>query len=292
MDSKKVSIIVMVYKNLEQVEKTLDSIFVQNYKNYEVLVSDDGSPDYFQEDFDILYEKYKDFFMKLIVIKNEKNVGTVKHFNKLIKKSNGSIICPLSSGDCFYDENSLKYIVNAFESQKEILVFTSKRIIKKKQQEYSLPTDYQIKLLKNTKELYRYSLKYGNFISGASTYYSKEVFKKYGLFDEKYALLEDYPYFMNLCLDNENIGFIDHPTIQYDLGGISTSHNRNPLLDRDYITLFQKCLKNENIKLSLITKRALRYRIDKIEKKYNFFIVNLLYIDVVLVLFYHKLFLK
>lgn len=292
MDSKKVSIIVMVYKNLQQVEKTLDSILLQNYKNYEVLVSDDGSPDYFQDDFDSIYEKYKKSFTELNIIKNKKNVGTVKHFNKLIKKSNGCIICPLSSGDCFYSENSLKHIVNAFEAQKETLVFTSKRIIRKKQQKYFLPTDYQIKLLKNTKELYRYSLKYGNFISGASTYYSKEVFKKYGLFDEKYVLLEDYPYFMNLYLNNENIGFIDHPTIQYDLGGISTSHNRNPLLDRDYITLFQKCLKNEKIGLSLMTKRVLKYRIDKIGKKHNFFIVNLLYIDVVLVLIYHKLFLK
>ena len=77
-------------------------------------------------------------------------------------------------------------------------------------------------------------MKYGNFVSGASTYYKKEIFDKYGLFDEKYKLLEDYPFYVNLAFNNEKIGYIDYPTIQYELGGISTASNRNPLLDQDY----------------------------------------------------------
>ena len=43
------TIIVMVYKNLDQVRQTLDSIKKQTYSNYEVIVSDDGSPNYTQE---------------------------------------------------------------------------------------------------------------------------------------------------------------------------------------------------------------------------------------------------
>ena len=37
------TIIVMVYKNLNQVIQTLDSIKKQTYSNYEVIVCDDGS---------------------------------------------------------------------------------------------------------------------------------------------------------------------------------------------------------------------------------------------------------
>ena len=110
-------------------------------------------------------------------------------------------------------------------------------------------------------------MKYGNFVSGASTYYKKEIFDKYGLFDEKYKLLEDYPFYVNLAFNNEKIGYIDYPTIQYELGGISTASNRNPLLDQDYVTLFKDVLSQKDIHLSHMTKRALNYRIDKNYKK-------------------------
>ena len=43
------TIIVMVYKNLNQVIQTLDSIKKQTYSNYEVIVSDDGSPNYIRK---------------------------------------------------------------------------------------------------------------------------------------------------------------------------------------------------------------------------------------------------
>ena len=68
----------------------------------------------------------------------------------------------------------------------------------------------------------------------------------------------------------KKIGYIDYPTIQYELGGISTASNRNPLLDQDYVTLFKDVLSQKDIHLSYTAKRALKYRIDKITKKYNF----------------------
>ena len=50
------------------------------------------------------------------------------------------------------------------------------------------------------------------------------------LYDYKILLLlEDYPFYVNLAFNNEKIGYIDNPTIQYELGGISTASNRNPL---------------------------------------------------------------
>ena len=132
------TIIVMVYKNLDQVRQTLDSIKKQTYSNYEVIVSDDGSPNYTQEDFDKITEQYKNEFTYFKLINNGINRGTVKHFNSLIKQAKGTIICPLSSGDQFYNENSLQEIMNAFD-QEDKLIYTSKRMIKKENNiEYSI----------------------------------------------------------------------------------------------------------------------------------------------------------
>lgn len=281
------TIIVMVYKNLNQVIQTLDSIKKQTYSNYEVIVSDDGSPNYTQEDFDKITEQYKNEFTYFKLINNGINRGTVKHFNSLIRQAKGTIICPLSSGDQFYNENSLQEIMNAFD-QEDKLIYTSKRMIKKENSIEYYPSLYQVSLLDQSNHFFEYIMKYGNFVSGASTYYKKEIFDKYGLFDEKYKLLEDYPFYANLAFNNEKIGYIDYPTIQYELGGISTASNRNPLLDQDYVTLFKDVLSQKDTHLSHMTKRALNYRIDKITKKYNSFLVQLLYIDVVIMLCLNK----
>lgn len=242
------TIIVMVYKNLNQVIQTLDSIKKQTYSNYEVIVSDDGSPNYTQEDFDKITEQYKNEFTYFKLINNGINRGTVKHFNSLIRQAKGTIICPLSSGDQFYNENSLQEIMNAFD-QEDKLIYTSKRMIKKENSIEYYPSLYQVSLLDQSNHFFEYIMKYGNFVSGASTYYKKEIFDKYGLFDEKYKLLEDYPFYVNLAFNNEKIGYIDYPTIQYELGGISTASNRNPLLDQDYVTLFKDVLSQKDTHL-------------------------------------------
>lgn len=281
------TIIVMVYKNLDQVRQTLDSIKKQTYSNYEVIVSDDGSPNYTQEDFDKITEQYKNEFTYFKLINNGINRGTVKHFNSLIKQAKGTIICPLSSGDQFYNENSLQEIMNAFD-QEDKLIYTSKRMIKKENSIEYYPSLYQVSLLDQSNHFFEYIMKYGNFVSGASTYYKKDIFDKYGFFDAKYRLLEDYPFYAKLALNNEKIGYLDYPTIQYELGGISTASNRNPLLDQDYVTLFKDVLSQKDIHLSYTAKRALKYRIDKITKKYNSFVIQLLYIDVVIMLCLNK----
>lgn len=282
------TIIVMVYKNLDQVRQTLDSIKKQTYSNYEVIVSDDGSPNYTQEDFDKITEQYKNEFTYFKLINNGINRGTVKHFNSLIKQAKGTIICPLSSGDQFYNENSLQEIMNAFD-QEDKLIYTSKRMIKKENSIEYYPSLYQVSLLDQSNHFFEYIMKYGNFVSGASTYYKKDIFDKYGFFDEKYRLVEDYPFYAKLALNNEKIGYLDYPTIQYELGGISTASNRNPLLDQDYVTLFKDVLSQKDIHLSYTAKRALKYRIDKITKKYNSFVIQLLYIDVVIMLGLNKI---
>ena len=282
------TIIVMVYKNLDQVRQTLDSIKKQTYSNYEVIVSDDGSPNYTQEDFDKITEQYKNEFTYFKLINNGINRGTVKLFNSLIKQAKGTIICPLSSGDQFYNENSLQEIMNAFD-QEDKLIYTSKRMIKKENSIEYYPSLYQVSLLDQSNHFFEYIMKYGNFVSGASTYYKKDIFDKYGFFDAKYRLLEDYPFYAKLALNNEKIGYLDYPTIQYELGGISTASNRNPLLDQDYVTLFKDVLSQKDIQLSYTAIRALKYRIDKITKKYNSFVIQLLYIDVVIMLGLNKI---
>ena len=78
----------------------------------------------------------------------------------------------------------------------------------------------------------------GNIMSGASTYYKKEVFEKIGYFDEQYKLLEDYPFYLKDLRMKNQIKFININTIKYSLDGISSSSIVNNTLIEDFYKVF------------------------------------------------------
>lgn len=282
----KASIVVMVYKNFESLIKTIESIAIQSYKNYEVIISDDGSPNFKEKYFQEIEESFKNI-LKIKVIRNIKNQGTVRHFNQLIKnEATGDIICPLSCGDEFFNKNSLQEIVDTFKKSKALVV-SAKRCEIRNKTEINLPLNNELNLLYEPKSALKYIITHGSFISGASTYYHKNVFQKYGYFNEDYRLVEDLPFYIELLANDEKIIPLKKPTIKYDLTGISSSSGRNPKLDKDYIKLDDSLLKRKDITFSFMNKRVLHYNIDKMKKRYPMVILNLLYIDRVVVYFIH-----
>lgn len=92
----KVSIIVPFY-NCPYIEKALESLINQTYKNIEIIVVDDGSTLY--------SEKIEPFLDKILFIKKE-NGGTASALNTGIEHATGDYICWLSSDDIFYPEKT------------------------------------------------------------------------------------------------------------------------------------------------------------------------------------------
>lgn len=80
----------------------------------------------------------------------------------------------------------------------------------------------QLFKLYRRRELLSYISVHGNIISGASTYYHKDVFEDFGKFDENFKLLEDYPYYFHILSRGCYIHFIDVSTIDYCCDGVSS----------------------------------------------------------------------
>ncbi len=137
-----------------------------------------------------------------------------------------------------------------------------------------LPSVEEREILKY-KKLYNYLILNGNLISGASTYFKREVFDKYGFFDENLFLLEDMPYYLKLMRNNENIKFLDFSTIRYGDNGVSSF--KNPLLRKDYMNLYFR----ESNEVKGYLKRYLKYRYRKFSatNKIKRMIVNIQYIE-------------
>ena len=92
------SVIIPVYNRPEKILRSANSVISQTYKNFELIIINDGSND---ETKDIIEElKMKDIRVKIKHLK--KNEGVIVARNEGIKLSVGDIICYLDSDDVWY----------------------------------------------------------------------------------------------------------------------------------------------------------------------------------------------
>lgn len=89
-----VSYVIPVYNTEKYIEKCVESILEQNYKNIEIILVDDGSSDNSPMLLDNL--KLKD---NRIVVIHQKNGGVSKARNEGVKKSKGDYLCFIDSDD-------------------------------------------------------------------------------------------------------------------------------------------------------------------------------------------------
>ena len=140
----------------------------------------------------------------------------------------------LSQDDEFYSEDSIMQIIESFGEE---LIATAKRVALIDGKPVEFPAESDRKKI-GKKDFYNFMIINGNIMSGASTYYKKEVFEKIGYFDEQYKLLEDYPYYLKYLRLGNKIKFIDINVIKYSNDGISNSKIMNPILRNDFFKVF------------------------------------------------------
>ncbi|WP_459478696.1 glycosyltransferase [Clostridium saccharoperbutylacetonicum] len=231
-----VSIIILSYNNSSYYKECLKSVSKQNYRNIEIIISDDNSK-YFNEIkiMEFIKENNNGNIVNTIINKNCDNFGVVKNYNKALKMTNGEYIFYLCMDDELYDENVIQDVVNNFKNTNK-LIFTGYRVL------YNEDMTKKIKTLPRKNEadfinnLYGYKLYeklcLGSFIAGCCTPFKKELLNE-GYLNEEYFHLEDYPRYLSLLKKNIDIGFIDRILIKYRQGGITTSGKINEKLKRD-----------------------------------------------------------
>ena len=117
-----ISIIIPVYNSKKYIEKCIDSLINQSYKNIEIIIIDDGSRDKSPSICRKLSKKDK-----RIKVFSKMNGGTSSARNYGIKKSTGDYITFIDNDDYWDDKESLKRIVKQLkESNADILLFNSK----------------------------------------------------------------------------------------------------------------------------------------------------------------------
>lgn len=120
--NEKVSIIMGIYniQTKKILEKAINSILNQTYRNIEFIIVDDGSNnDTYKWAKDITKNDYR---VKLI--KNEKNIGLTKTLNVALKHSTGKYIARMD-GDDYCDLNRIKKQVDFLKKNTEFSLVAS-----------------------------------------------------------------------------------------------------------------------------------------------------------------------
>ena len=122
----KFSIIVPVYNVEEYIDKCLKSIFNQTYKDFEVIVVDDGTED---NSMDIV-KKYD------VIVVKEKNSGLSTARNTGVKKAKGEYLLFVDSDD-YLEKDLLKNINDNLSDNPEVLRFQIKEVDEDKETNYN-----------------------------------------------------------------------------------------------------------------------------------------------------------
>lgn len=120
MSTPKISICIPAYKRTLYLERLLESISGQNYKDFEVIVTDDTPGDEVRD----LCGLYKNRFV-LYYIKNPLQLGTPENWNESVRHANGEWIKMMHDDDWFANENSLAAFVHAVKENDSLNFFYS-----------------------------------------------------------------------------------------------------------------------------------------------------------------------
>jgi glycosyltransferase involved in cell wall biosynthesis len=218
------SIITPVKNDVLNIEKTIQSVLKQKYKNFQYIIvdgnSDDGTLDVIKK-----YNSKIDFWISC----DDKNLWEA--INTGIKLSTGQIIGIINSKDVYY-KKALEIVKKYFSNFKIDFLFGA---VKKKKIYY---------LFEPQKISYRFNIypahSIGFFIKKKSQY-------KVGLYDESLAYCSDYDLFYRMIIKKKFKGM---PTSKkevlgkFDLNGISSSLG---LLHQLYYEMLVRFKNKQNI---------------------------------------------
>jgi glycosyltransferase involved in cell wall biosynthesis len=205
-----VSVILANYNYGRFIAQSIDSVLNQTYKNFELIVVDDGSTDNSRE----IIESYGN---RIIAIFQE-NAGQGVAFNAGIARSKGEIICFLDSDDFFYPEKLAK-VVSSFQKHPEWVQISHAWMIINRE---DVPIGRSTKTLSQG-DVRKSLLKWGKYKSALTSVlaYRREAIEKVLPIPTKKDKYIEWPdaYLMATVPFYGEVGFIDEPLMGYRIHG-------------------------------------------------------------------------
>lgn len=224
------SIIITVYNKEKYIKNTIDSVLNQSFKNFEVIIVNDGSTDNSVK----VIESLEDKRIQLITTKNQ---GASHARNVGIKSASATYIA-LLDGDDSWERDYLKHMVAAIDKFSELKIFTAG--LSQKYENKIVPVTYSFyqKELYGIHNYFEASQKF-SIIHSSSVVFNKAIIEKTGYFDTSIVSGQDTDMWIRFGLYFD-IVFINKQLAHYNFYPSSLSNTTFDLSKKPKFDKYQK----------------------------------------------------
>ena len=203
-----VSVVITCYNYGAYVASCLNSVYSQSYKNYEIIIVNDGSTDNSEEQ---IKPYLKNGSIKYI---KQENKGQANAKNKGIQESSGAYIAFLDADDLWAPEKLEKQIP-LFQNQKAGVVYSGQKFIDHEGKIIPGPP-FRKTLIRKSGKITE-ALFMDNFVPFSSAVVRKKCFTDFGGFDESLSMGIDWDLWLRIST-GYSFEYVDEPLLIYRIG--------------------------------------------------------------------------
>lgn len=219
MESNKISIIVPVYKVEQYLERCVNSLTNQTYKNIEIILVDDGSPDQCPQ----MCDNYANIDSRIKVI-HKKNGGLSDARNAGLRIATGEYVMYVDSDD-YVEKNSCEKLIENAIGNTDVIVGACKEI-SPKGITFQQHTNLEENKTYEAKEYVLLSIKKNEWYAPAwLNLYRRAFLIDNNLYYKVGYYFEDIEMLPRLFLANPTVRYVNYPFYNYIIreGSIMTS---------------------------------------------------------------------
>ena len=221
--SKLVTIIVPVYNAEKYLDKCITSLVNQTYKNLEIILVDDESPDNCPK----LCDEWTKKDQRIKVI-HKKNGGVSSARNMGLEIAKGEYILFIDSDD-YIEINCLEECMKIIEKYNlDIIKFGYQKELNHyfRKNKFTVPVNRCIEESEYNKLIYKYILTTPDFYNIWNAIIRKQICQE-NKFDTSLTMGEDYLYFVRCVSKSQKIYFLDSCFYHYIINNDSITHKFN-----------------------------------------------------------------
>jgi len=200
-----ISVIVATLNCRDTIDRCLASICDQSYQCREVIVVDGGSQDG-------TLERLRVWQPRLPCIIAEPDEGLYQAWNKGLRAAAGEWIAFLGGDDAFHERDSLAHLAGAAVSADKPVVYGRMNLV--------TANGVVAETVGRPWSEAKRALLRGIMIPHPGTLHHRQLFHRYGGFDESYRTAGDYEFLLRALVEGD-AQFVDRVVVDMQLGGMS-----------------------------------------------------------------------
>ncbi len=209
----KLSIITINRNNATGLEKTLQSVALQTFKEFEYIIIDGASTDGSVE----VIEKFESRFAQLKWV-SEPDTGIYNAMNKGIRMASGDYIQILNSADCLAAEDVTERMLVALEKACNPSILYGNMV-------KCFPDGHRMVDKSFAGQEITMLGMYTGTLNHDPAYIRRDLFEKYGLYDENLKIVSDWKWYLQaIVLGDEKPKYVDINVTLFDMTGISETN--------------------------------------------------------------------